>query len=135
MGSVRLLSFPTRALPMLVSHGRCTNVAITGLHGLPIVRNIDVGDVGHTNVGVPILTTAAVSPNSVLRLINAGLRIGTTTSALNCTSHPAGRASVVFINLKVFLKNIIKTLAVRFKNIPVDLDADNKTLVTKLIFN
>lgn len=99
------------------------------------VRKIDVHDVGHTNVGIPMLTQAIISTNSVLRLAKVGRRIRATTGRVKCISQPAGRASVVFIKLNVLINNLINTLAVRLKNIPVDLSADKNTLVTKLVFN
>lgn len=135
MRSTRLLSFPTRGLPIAVAHGAITNGAITIVQERGFVRNIDVQDVGHTKVSVPILTRAMMSTNSIVRIMNAERRIRTTTGHLKCVSHPAGRASVVFMNLNVLIKNLFKTLSIRVNNVPVDLDADNNTLVTNLFFN
>lgn len=134
MVSTRLLSFPTRALPMVVAQGAFTKRAVGAVQTRGYVRKMDVHDVGHTNVGIPMLTRAMMSTNSVLRLANVGHRMRLTTGRVKCMSHPAGRASVVFINLNVLIKNLMNTLAVRLKNVPVDLSADKNTLVTNLLF-
>lgn len=122
-------------LPIVVRGGPCSGRGLSFVHHRDFVRNIDVHHVGQTNVSVPIFTRAAVSYKSALRLINLGGRIRSTTGRLKCVSHPAGTASVVFMKLNVLLKNVVKTLTVRVNKMPVDLDADKKTLVTKLMFN